>query len=210
LGPYVREIVDHHVDMGAHAHVQAERRCIRVTGSASSLVADRIARRLDALFTHQTATLLLGAILVDTVNLDASSDRVTALDHSAAEMLLPFVGMYNTEDRRLLFEFVQEHKFRCDHLSTRDLLRKDFKMWQVDENSLRYGISSVLLPLEVLLGRDESLLQAVVDRVQVCVRANTRVCACVRRERKEKECWNEKHRERKLEERERKKECMIE
>lgn len=150
LADAVEAILDHHQDAGLYR--QADPRTIEPVGSASTLVADAILRGGPALLDAQTATLLLGTILLDTVNLSPDAGRVTATDRDAAARLAAIAG----GDPADLFARLQSEKFNIANLGTPELLRKDDKQW--DAGGRRYGISSVLTSLATWIGKDAGLI----------------------------------------------------
>ncbi len=145
--PKVEEIVDHHTDEGLYP---AARRTIAPVGSASTLVAEAMfggSARLDA----GIATLALGTILLDTVNLDPEAKRVTPRDEAVAKRLLPVCGT----DQKALFDKLQFEKFNVAALSSKDILRKDYKEYKM--GSVLCGMSSALLSLADWMVKDKSL-----------------------------------------------------
>ena len=86
----VEAILDHHEDEGLYARVES--RTVEPVGSAASLVAEKILRDRPELIDEGTGKLLLGTILLDTVNLDPEARRVTAKDEEIAGRLLRQTG----------------------------------------------------------------------------------------------------------------------
>ena len=146
--PIVEEILDHHEDEGLYPEA---RKIIAPVGSAATLVAERLLQPGSQQPDPAVSLLLLGTILLDTVNLDPEAKRVTPRDERAAEGLLQLTGA----DRKSLFERLQAEKFNVSALSTRDILRKDYKEYQL--GSVKCGISSALLPLGEWIGKDPQL-----------------------------------------------------
>jgi len=142
----VAAIIDHHTDGGLYP--QAEPRLIEPVGSATTLVAEAMLRDRPELISVQSATLMLGTILLDTVYLDPAAERVTPKDRAIATRLAEVAGS-NTDD---LFAKLQAEKFNLSELGTNDLLRKDYKAWDTPSGS--YGISTVLISLEGWIARD--------------------------------------------------------
>jgi len=99
------------------------------------------------------AELLLGTILLDTVNLDPQAQRVTPKDERVARRLFEITGADQSE----LFDKLQAEKFNTSALDTPDLLRKDYKEWQM--GAVKLGISSVLLPVKEWLKKDPSIVE---------------------------------------------------
>lgn len=149
-GDAVEAIIDHHEDAGLYPHARLRR--IEPVGSTATLVAEMILRDSPALVDEGTATLLLGTILLDTVNLSPEAGRVTPKDNRVAEQLRAAAG----GDPNALFDALQAAKFDVAALGTGDLLRKDYKEWEV--GSVRYGISSVLTPLANWIAKDPDIV----------------------------------------------------
>ena len=146
----VEAIIDHHVDAGHYPH--ARPRTIEPVGSAATLVAEAILKDQPSLIDAGTATLLLGTILLDTVNLSPDAKRVTPKDEAVAARLCKIAG----RDPTALFETLRAERFNLTSLGTNDLLRKDYKEWQTA--TARYGISTVLTPLADWIARDPDIL----------------------------------------------------
>ena len=146
----VEAIIDHHADGGRYA--QAKPRTIEPVGSAATLVAEAMLRDKPELIEPGTATLLLGTILLDTVNLDPAAQRVTAKDEAMAARLREVVGA----DANRLFATLEAEKFNVSALGTRDLLRKDYKAW--DTPSGTYGMSTVLTSIADWSAKDPHLV----------------------------------------------------
>ncbi len=145
----VIEVIDHHKDEGLFTG--ATPRVIEPVGSAATLVAQAILDRDPALLEEGSAKLLLGTILLDTVNLDPEAKRATEQDEKIVDQLLSLSGANRTE----LFDTLQFEKFNVSALSSADLLRKDYKQWKMGET--RVGISSVLLSVADWLKKDAGL-----------------------------------------------------
>jgi len=146
----VEAIIDHHRDSGLCPH--GKPRTIEPVGSAASLVAEAMLRDRPALIDARSATLLLGTILLDTVNLDPAADRVTAKDQAIAARLGELAG----SDADDLFARLEAEKYNVSALGTGDLLRKDYKGW--DTPSGRYGMSSVPTSLQNWTAKDPGLV----------------------------------------------------
>jgi len=147
----VEEIIDHHKDEGSYP--QARLRKIELVGSTCTLVAEEYFRQAPELITRREAVLLLGTILLDTVNLDPKAGRVTPKDAEIAEKLKSKVPL----DSNTLFETLQREKFNVSDLSTADLLRKDYKEYAAGK--IRYGMSTVLISLDAWKKKDPRLQQ---------------------------------------------------
>ena len=149
LAGCVVEIIDHHKDEGLFTG--ASTRIIEPVGSAATLVAEALLAKGNQRLEQGSATLLLGTILLDTVNLDPEAKRATPKDQQVVEQLLKSTGA----DRKGLFDMLQKEKFNVSALDTSDLLRKDYKEWKFGK--IQVGISSVLLPIADWLVKDTKL-----------------------------------------------------
>ncbi len=146
----VDAIIDHHADGKRYA--QAKPRRIEPVGSAATLVAEAMLQDRPGLVEAGPATLLLGTILLDTVNLAPAAERVTPKDKEIAARLGEVVG----SDADDLFAILEVEKFNVSALGTGDLLRKDYKAW--DTPSGTYGMSTVLTSLEDWIAKDPGLV----------------------------------------------------
>jgi exopolyphosphatase len=146
----VAAIIDHHQDGGLYP--QAKPRTIEPVGSAATLVAEAMLRDRPALIDAGSATLLLGTILLDTVNMDPAAERVTAKDQAVAAQL----GEISGADADDLFARLWAEKFDVSGLGTGDLLRKDYKGWETPSGT--YGMSSVPTSLEAWAAKDPGLV----------------------------------------------------
>ncbi|GAA5833386.1 hypothetical protein JCM9279_001509 [Rhodotorula babjevae] len=191
----VASIVDHHADEGRH--LGATPRRIEVTGSCSSLVADHFLGTAADGNVHgnldvptAVADLLLSSIMIDTrLKLVADGGKATPLDVSALHALLPLSSFATSSSvvnassssatdppSPAALAALKAHNDRLGHakedvahLSARDLLRRDYKEYLV--SGVRYGLSTVPLPLSTLLDADPSTSLAPEDRVARLVEA---------------------------------------
>ncbi len=146
----VAGILDHHADDGDYpAGIDTD---IRPVGSACTLVAERYLNTGEDLLDDSIATLLLGTILLDTVNLDVQAGRVKPEDEKAALALIGKKGI----DREGLFEKLQFEKFNVSSLGSYDLLRKDYKEWNLGGKMC--GIGSVLMPVSDWFKKDRAIV----------------------------------------------------
>ncbi|KAI8816451.1 uncharacterized protein EV422DRAFT_571634 [Fimicolochytrium jonesii] len=160
-------VVDHHVDEGLYTDQKGDVRMVKAVGSATTLVAGEWRRALSengnstvkpTLLTG-LAMLMLQAILIDTVNLVEAYGRATPEDREAVRFLTPYargditttITQQNERDEtwlQHLFSAVHAAKTNITHLSTPDLIRKDYKGWVVHptpgtNKTAKLGISSV-------------------------------------------------------------------
>jgi exopolyphosphatase len=146
--PAVEEILDHHAEEGRYP---AAGRVIEAVGSCATLVAERLLLLAPQLADAGVAALLLGTILLDTVNLDPAAGKGTPRDERAAARLLGLAGA----DGNALFDRLQAEKLSAGALGSRDILRRDYKEYRM--GGTRCGISSALLPLADWAGRDPKI-----------------------------------------------------
>ncbi len=154
LAPYeknLKEILDHHADEKKYpSDVTSD---IRPVGSAATIVAERFVKNSKEKIDSDVGKLLLGTILLDTVNLDADAGRVTGDDDKAAKELMTITGL----EQKALFDKLQFEKFNVSSLGSYDLLRKDYKEWQLGD--VKCGIGSVLMPALDWIKKDSDLLK---------------------------------------------------
>eukprot|EP00850_Spirogloea_muscicola_P022182 SM000281S10750 [mRNA] locus=s281:76098:79327:- [translate_table: standard] len=154
------EIVDHHAPEELYPWITS--RNIHQVGSCSTLIAEKISEEAaELLASRGLCKLLLAAILIDTANLDPSSARSTVRDETMVALLLNGAGHLGQHS---FFEILIEKKFSAGSLSTRDLLRRDYKQWAMGAGAqnrkgeqLNVGVSAVGIPLSEFLGRDSNV-----------------------------------------------------
>ncbi len=144
-------ILDHHKDEGLYKN--AVPRIVRTIGSTATLVAMEFSK-FGVPLGQDLAILLGGVILLDTVNLSTAAGKVTNADREVAAKILPLCPI----PRQELFDKVQSGKFDVQGLSTNELLRKDYKAYQV--GGLQYGIASVHLSIRQWQVMDSDLVAA--------------------------------------------------
>lgn len=138
-------ILDHHQDQGLYP--QSVPRVIEPVGSCATLVGDILIRESPELLETGLSILLGSTILLDTVNLDPIAGRVTPKDTAVAHRLLKDF----TPDLNQYFKKLQDARFKVSDLTTLDLLRKDYKEFQL--RGLMWGISSA--PLSIAAWQDK-------------------------------------------------------
>ncbi|MCL2294247.1 MAG: DHH family phosphoesterase [Spirochaetes bacterium] len=150
---YVEEIIDHHDDEKSYSGIT---KIIEKTGSTATLVGEKI---LGAgagagekfLLDRDSAFLLGAAIMIDTSNLSYKSGKTTAKDE---KVLSHLVSEYKI-DRVEFFKNLVMRKRDLSNLSSRDMLRKDYKEWIMGRK--KTGFSSVNLSLQGWLQKDYKL-----------------------------------------------------
>lgn len=149
----VTAILDHHADEGKH--LDADPRVIVPAGSCVSHVTALLPQEIPT----SLATLLLTGILIDTNGLKPGG-KALAPDHIAAGFLAPrstlasllpaslisHEDLHNSTAIKDLTRKLNQLKAGVDHLSARDLLRRDYKEYVLDvpgAGSIRAGLASV-------------------------------------------------------------------
>ncbi|TCD61140.1 Exopolyphosphatase [Steccherinum ochraceum] len=174
--PRVVAVIDHHEDEGSHKDT-ADPRVITVpTGSASSLVALHLAAQCPDQVPAELATLLLSSIMIDTGGLKPGG-KAEQPDRAAAAFLTPrsllpsdasslsATSLHEDAEIKELASNLSAKKFSISHLTTRDLLRRDYKeysmtpSWAKDQ-LIHVGLASVPLGLKALIARDDTFWSA--------------------------------------------------
>ena len=175
-GAHVREIVDHHEDEGEYEWVEpgvgsaagpAARRNVEFgIGSCASLVAERLEAKAPALAREPAvAALLLGAVVLDTANLQPKAKAQKAREAAVAQRLLaaaaPLLGVSaDASGRTAFFDELLEVKADAATLlqfATADLLRQDFKSETLPGSGVAVGVASVVVGVDPLLARADLL-----------------------------------------------------
>jgi exopolyphosphatase len=158
-------IIDHHED--EHLHTTATPRMIKPVGSCASLVTQQFRSVLESGSAKQfkdAAILLLSAILIDTGALKPKGKAIEE-DYQAAQLLMPLTGLATdvgsiAGDGSHIPAPLQEYfgalslaKSSVGHLSTRDLLRRDYKEYDYSTGT-RCGLATVPVKLEPWHERD--------------------------------------------------------
>lgn len=139
----VTEVIDHHRKEEGEEEVgggQCERR-VEYVGSCSTLVAEKLLDDASYVLEGVAATLVLAAILIDTLNLDESEGRVTEKDRAIAQKLIPLA----TVPRDELYQQLFKARFDISSLTTPQLLRKDFKLASAGSYTLGFSSLTTLL-----------------------------------------------------------------
>ncbi|KAJ9458693.1 Exopolyphosphatase [Diplonema papillatum] len=169
----VYEILDHHADSELYAETVGARRVIRTVGSVCTLVALRILGADPAAddpaipevppvnLSPELAMLLLGTILVDTLNNDPAVKKATPSDVAACSALRRIAwGAESCEEQiakaDALFNDLVDGRTNTGHLTIPMSLRKDYKQFHMGAGgSIVVGISSVLESLASLAGKGD-------------------------------------------------------
>ena len=168
----VEEILDHHEDEGLYMNSQprivAFANGKALVASACTLVEERMKDLWDNTpYPSSIALLLLGVILLDSVNLSTEAGKVTNRDVVAVKDLLVHTDWNNLPeatrtalhmdsssglDTTAFFNLLQGAKYDATFwgsLSTRDALRMDFKDFYCKTG--KFGISTVLMSFDDFL-----------------------------------------------------------
>ena len=174
----VVEIVDHHEDVGQYTDTcSGSARTIAfaddkaLVASACTLVAERLKEVWKPPYPPSLGVLLLGVILLDSVDLSPEVGKVTERDRDAVEDLLEntdwqglpkesqiALGMtlFSVLDTTTFFNMLQGAKYDSSFwnaLSVRDALRLDYKEFSYEGGA--FGVSTVLMPLSDFLRKED-------------------------------------------------------
>ena len=153
LSDYIEEVIDHHDDEKCYTQADIIK-IIEKTGSTATLVGEKI-KEENALLNKECAILLSGAILIDTSNLSHKSGKTTEKD----EKILNYLISEYKIDKNELFKNLSIEKHNISNLSSRDILRKDYKEWIM--GGKKTGFSSVGLPFQIWLKKDFGLFEEI-------------------------------------------------
>ncbi len=152
----VRLIMDHHEDLNLYPNALRQ---IQPVGSCATLVGEDLINGSGGgavgKIPGSLAALLLGTILIDTVNLDPNAGRATPRDHAVVEHLQPIADL----DTDNFYQGIRAAKSDISGMDTRDLLRRDCKTFQF--NKLSCTVASVPLALERWMLRDMGLAKGI-------------------------------------------------
>jgi inorganic pyrophosphatase/exopolyphosphatase len=164
LGPELQgrivEVIDHHLPLpgrtAARAGAQSgiRRRIMEPVGSACTLVAEQVLLRKPEILDRQLSTLLLGAILLDTADLDPAAGRATEKDREIAGQLVR-IGSASGKD---LYLSLDRARRDVRSLNGSQLLGRDYKERRA--GALRVGMSSVPLLLDSWQRGKKGLVEA--------------------------------------------------
>lgn len=156
LSPFsssVIEIVDHHVDSNQYSWVTGMLRDIAfdstskaLVGSTCTLIAEKYFQlnNCDSALSAEVATLLMGVISLDTINMDPHAGIGTSRDSSALSRLQSI----SPHDQYHLFESLRDAKWDpifWKDLSVMDSLIIDYKLFTTPSASSKpIGMSSIL------------------------------------------------------------------
>jgi len=153
LGGRVVAVVDHHQDAGRFGDCALRR--VEPVGSACSICADLLLGAAPPVeLPAALARLLLGAVLLDTINFDAGAQRFAPLDRDVAARL-GARALADGESAGAFYELLKRKRCDVGELPTTDLLRMDYKQSEV--GGVAVGFSSVLLSLQAMAERDSEL-----------------------------------------------------
>jgi exopolyphosphatase len=174
----VKEILDHHKDMGGHTNVVGDMRKIAfdaetgnpTAASACTVLYEKFANdELDA----EIAKLLLAVILLDSLNMDPVVAKGTPRDQKAIDAL---GKICKNVDNAQLFQMIRDAKLDIEFwlsLSAAEALCLDYKSFKNSPTDPNLGMASVLLSSESFLVKDD--LIPAVDKyfnehaVDVCI-----------------------------------------
>ncbi len=139
---------------------------IRPWGSAATILADRF-EKMGKEMTPTTACVLLAGILSDTLIFE--SPTTCPVDKPYAEKLAKIAGI---EDLYAFGQAMMEAKSDLADVSTYDVLKGDFKHYEINGKKVGFGVAETLLPEQLLERKAEKLLfpEAIKYGVGVIVR----------------------------------------
>ncbi|KAG2095421.1 DHH phosphoesterase [Suillus discolor] len=161
-------VIDHHEDEGQYKDTSTtDPRIVEPAGSCSSLVTRLYQSSSNLSIPPEISTLLLSAILIDTHGLKEGG-KALDVDREAAAFLIPNSLLSHKEevsassDNQTIIHLpsvqslsatLEEKKLSVSHLSTRDLLRRDYKEYVFSRpasdnatqsfNMMRVGLATV-------------------------------------------------------------------
>jgi exopolyphosphatase len=179
-------VIDHHEDEGQYKDT-ANPRIVKPAGSCSSLVARLYQSSSNLSIPPELSTLLLSAILIDTHGLKKGG-KALDVDREAAAFLIPQSLLAHNEDVSVssdkqditylpsvqsLSATLKEKKLSVSHLSTRDLLRRDYKEYAFSmpgsedatqsSNVIRVGLATVPLRLSAFFASSSYPIKEIQD-----------------------------------------------
>ncbi|KAG8906977.1 Exopolyphosphatase [Tulasnella sp. 403] len=164
-------IIDHHDDERNHLDAQF-REIVTPVGSCTSLVTKHFEAAWNDTVPPEVATLLLSGIYIDT-NALKPGDKGVQIDHDSANFLIPRstfdpshaqAAAADTPPLGSLDDELSHRKKDVSHLSTRDLLRRDYKQFKAGD--LQVGLSSVPYGLDDWVEKDSNLWKGVENFMQ--------------------------------------------
>lgn len=181
----VEAILDHHQDEGEHTNTCVDRDVAFDTESSQALVASTCTLIVErwqrfavpgSAMPATLAILLLGVILIDSINLSPKAKKVTPRDENAVKFLqestdwsqLSLPAEVSQEDGSIpdhtkLFETLQRQKFQesfwCG-LTASQALQLDYKTFSVGNQT--FGVASVLQSMSDFL-KKENIYQSLLD-----------------------------------------------
>ncbi len=166
-------IYDHHMDEGYHKD-SSRIRNIAFGDDGKATVASTctlMVERMEGTWPADLSLLLLGVILIDSVDMSPEAGKVTRRDEAAVQKLLTGTDWRQIDkDEKMdliihpqpnttaLFDALQNAKFDSTFwksLLLFDALRLDFKVFTAGDET--FGMSSVLLPAEDLIDKNDAL-----------------------------------------------------
>ncbi|GFY45277.1 exopolyphosphatase PRUNE1 [Trichonephila inaurata madagascariensis] len=156
LDSRVVQILDHH-EIDNPDKIKKLNSKIEPVGSCCTLVADEILNSNPAIMDPQIAMLLYGTIVLDTICLNETAQRVTEKDRKIVEKLETYLpGVSRNE----VFDTLQKVKFDVSKLTPVQLLYKDTKL--ISDNSTSIALVSFPTLIQDVL-QEASFLDALDD-----------------------------------------------
>ncbi|GFQ88421.1 protein prune homolog 2 [Trichonephila clavata] len=156
LDSRVIQIVDHH-EIDNPDKIKKLNSKIEPVGSCCTLVAEEILNSNPAIMDPQIAMLLYGTIVLDTICLNETAQRVTEKDRKMVEKLETYLSGIS---RNEVFDTLQKVKFDVSKLTPVQLLYKDTKL--ISDNSTSIALVSFPTLIQDVL-QEASFLDALDD-----------------------------------------------
>ncbi len=137
-------ILDHHRDEGLYP--DADPRIVQRVGSSCSLVTREFMRQ-EVPVISGLATLLMGTVVLDTVNLDSKAGKACRDDRLALDLLIPL----SSHSPGALFKRLQSERINVGRFTGGDLLRRDYKEYY--QGRFHWGIAVIPLALDEIFPR---------------------------------------------------------
>ena len=148
-------IIDHHADEGQLRDIA--HRVIEPVGSCAALVAGFVLDGAPELVDDVLAKLLLGPILLDTVDLDPSKGRCCEKDISTAARLLQIAPIPTTD----WFRELMEKRADVASLNPYELMMRDFKRYKA--NGFMVGISVIPMKIRTWLSQNPDAFSRILE-----------------------------------------------
>lgn len=173
----IEAIIDHHEDQlqyvdsipssNRHIAFDSKHRKALIASTCSLIVELCFQPALQSYWSKEIAHMLIGVILLDSVNCDEKAGKVTSRDLQAIQNLQENLLHYTTEQINQLYDELTNAKMNETYwkqLSLYDTLRFDYKDFVHMNKTIVIGMSSIFIPIETWLQQ-----YSIDDFHQICV-----------------------------------------